>query len=85
MVVKNTRRNKMTTENILNTEIAKLFYIRTMLVKYSHRYSECNGEPSARMQKWIDSYNEARELPIWATYIQQNGLSINHDAFDLFA
>jgi hypothetical protein len=76
---------KIKATNTTDQEIAKIFYIRTMLVKYAHRYNECNSEPSARMEKWINAYNEARELPIWSAYIQKHGGSINHDAFDLFA
>jgi len=69
----------------MNKQIERLNYLRTMLVKYSHRYNACNSEPSQRMEAWIDEYNNLRETSSWVEYTKLYNLSVNHDAFDLFA
>lgn len=67
--------------------IQRLKYLKTMLVKYSHRLYETNGELSPRMYSWLDEYDGLKEnFPSdWIIHCEQTRSSVNHGGRDLFA
>jgi hypothetical protein len=67
-------------------QIARLDYLRGMLVKYAHRWYV--GEPSTRMYAWVDEYEALRcnaDRAAWDAYCAKHGSSERHTAYDLFA
>ena len=71
--------------NTFQKKTERLDHLRNMLGKYAHRWGEY---PSARMQKWVDEYNDIKNSMdhiAWREFCEARGSSTGHDAYDLLA
>jgi hypothetical protein len=73
----------MITEDV----IIRLEYLQKMLSKYAHRWNETKGYLSIRMYRWVDEYDELKEIypTAWKIYCKRHGWSESHTAFDISA
>ena len=64
--------------------IKRLNYLNLKLTKYAHRWGK---NPSERMIKWVDEYNnlEQTENEAFLAYCRQHFYDFSHDAYDLLA
>lgn len=64
--------------------VAELETLSNNISKYAHRWGD---NPSARMYKWVDTYNDLKEKhrSAWVTYCKKHGFSTDHDAYDNLA
>jgi hypothetical protein len=64
--------------------IAQLETLSKNISKYSHRWNE---NPSSRMYRWVDTYNDLKDKhkSAWTTYCKKHGFSLSHNAYDTLA
>ena len=72
----------------LKSQVKELKRTCSLLSKYADAYTNAvrkDCEPSDRIYKWIDFYNESRDTVAWEIYCKEMGFSLKHDAYDCFA
>jgi hypothetical protein len=65
----------------MNKTIARLEYLGKMIAKYSHRWNE---NPSARLQGWVDEYNNIRSnnRNLFDAWCDAKGYAKDHNGYD---
>jgi hypothetical protein len=70
------------------TIVKRFEYLSDKISKYAHRWNrDGQGQTSARLEGWVDEYNEmrSRQYSAFMTYCERRGLSVEHDAYDCLA
>lgn len=75
-------------ERAFERAIERLRYLSNSLAKYAHRWClSADREPSDRMTRWVDEYNELRNenRAAWDEYCLRYGVDPSSDAYDCLA